>query len=115
MTALATREYLKYLKSLHRKESSIAADSVDGIVRSPWYLVAAVAFGASNRPEEIPGVFRYVHDELEGVSATTEQKFFVARRLREAIFKAGLLCGFSRVNTQNLTIIRGYEVLIDSF
>lgn len=97
MADLATKDYLAYLKSLYPQHASKPGTNVEGILQSSWYLVAAVAFSASNRPEAIPKVFAFVSDELDAESATTEQKFLVARRFREAIFKAGLLCGFSRV------------------
>lgn len=97
MADLATKDYLAYLKSLYPQHASKSGSNVEGILQSTWYLVAAVAFSASNRPEAIPKVFAFVSDELDAESATTEQTFLVARRFREAIFKAGLLCGFSRV------------------
>lgn len=97
MADLATKDYLEYLKSLYPQKAYNPGEIVDGILHGSWCLVAAVAFSASNRPEAIPKVFAFVSDELDAASATTEQKFVVARRFREAIFKAGLLCGFSRV------------------
>lgn len=97
MADLATKDYLAHLKSLYPQHAPKSGTNVEGILQSPWYLVAAVAFSASNRPEAIPKIFAFVSDELDAASATTEQKFLVARRFREAIFKAGLLCGFSRV------------------
>lgn len=102
MADLATKDYLAYLKSLYPQHAPKSGTNVEGILQSPWYLVAAVAFSASNRPEAIPKVFAFVSDELDAASATTEQRFFVARRFREAIFKAGLLCGYSRVGRREV-------------
>lgn len=100
MSDLATKDYLIFLKSLQPEDNlrPSGGGCVDGILRNSWYLVAAVAFSASNRPEAIPKVFELVLAELDGASASVEQKLFAARRFREAIFKAGLLCGFSRVS-----------------
>lgn len=95
---LPTREYLAYLKSIYPGHRAESGETVDGIIRSSWYLVVAVAFGSSNRPESVPKVFQFVHDELTAASASIEERRVVVRRLKEAIFKSGLSCGYSRVS-----------------
>lgn len=97
-SGLPTKEYLAYLKSIYPGHRAESGETVDGIIRSSWYLIVAVAFGSSNRPEAVPKVFQLVHDELIAASASIEERRVVVRRLKEAIFKSGLSCGYSRVS-----------------
>lgn len=97
-SGLPTREYLAYLKSIYPGHRAESGETADGIIRSSWYLIVAVAFGSSNRPEAVPKVFQFVHDELIAASASIEERRVVVRRLKEAIFKSGLSCGYSRVS-----------------
>ncbi|KAH8078739.1 hypothetical protein BXZ70DRAFT_1002789 [Cristinia sonorae] len=99
MAQLASAEFLTYLKGLfpgnHRST-----------LRSSWYLVTAVAFSASNRPDAVPAVFRYTLDELKREQASAgmtddeeeaqEAQLKLARRSRDCLLQAGLLCGYSR-------------------
>ncbi|KAL4245524.1 Peroxisomal Targeting Signal 1 Protein [Abortiporus biennis] len=88
MAILATNEFLTALKSLYPRLP---------VVQNPWYLVAAVTFSASNRPEEVPNVFRYVLGDLKDEGNDSESnRFVVARRFRESILQSGLLCGYAR-------------------
>lgn len=63
---------------------------------NPWFIVAAVAFSASNRPEGVPEVFRYVLQELPPASELADRRM-IAGKLREAIFKSGLISGYPKV------------------
>ena len=63
---------------------------------NPWYIVAAVAFSASNRPEGVSEVFQYVLEELPPASQLADRRM-IAGKLREAIFKSGLISGYPKV------------------
>ena len=98
MAQLASTEFLTYLKSLFPGPQLSA-------LRSSWYLVASVAFSASNRPEAVPAVFHFALNELKleqaagsvGDEEAQSQQLRLARRSRDCLMQAGLLCGYSRV------------------
>ena len=95
---IETNELLAHLKSLYPASSSKTdSDKVAQAIDTPWYIVAAVAFGASNRPEAVPFVFKFVVAELDALGATEDDKRRIVVRMREALFKTGLLNGQSRV------------------
>lgn len=91
MADIATREFLARLEALYPKQD-------DGVV-SPWSLVAATAFSSSNLPEAVPEVFKYALESLK----THEQRLLLARKLRDALFKSGMLSGFPKVRRFILT------------
>ncbi|KAF8352226.1 hypothetical protein F5887DRAFT_1057848 [Amanita rubescens] len=82
MSILATDRFLAHLKSIFPARAS----------PNPWFLVAAVAFSASNRPEEVPRVLSYAVRDVEA----EQDKLTLANKVREALFKAGLTSGYSR-------------------
>ncbi|KAF8638830.1 hypothetical protein AX17_001888 [Amanita inopinata Kibby_2008] len=82
MSVLANTAFLDHLKSLFPDKTG----------SNPWFIVAAVAFSASNRPEEVPRVFAHAIKDVQ----TEQEKLTVARKFRDALFKAGLICGYSR-------------------
>ncbi|KAK2460667.1 hypothetical protein APHAL10511_007137 [Amanita phalloides] len=63
-----------------------------GASPNPWFLVAAVAFSASNRPEEVPRVLKYAIKDAQ----TEQEKTLIAKKVREGLIKAGLTSGYSR-------------------
>jgi len=65
--------------------------------RSPWYIVAAVAFTASNRPEGVRRVFEDALEDLRSESATKSEEFLLAQKMREALFRSGLISGYNKV------------------
>lgn len=73
-------------------------------LRNPWYIVAAVAFSASNRPETVPHVFQHVAQDLQGERAS---QLLLARKMRDALFKSGLTSGYPRVRyvSYNLAVV----------
>lgn len=94
MTHLANPQLLQHLQSLYPTQP--------GSISHAWYIVTAVAFSASNKPDAAAAVFKYVIDNLENSnSSTTEDlhatKLTVARKTREAILQSGLLSGYGRV------------------
>ncbi|KAF9012878.1 hypothetical protein BDZ89DRAFT_1077208 [Hymenopellis radicata] len=80
MATIATRELLSRLESLY--------PSSDG----SWAMVAAIAFSASNAPEAVPEVYKFVSQNLK----TDEEQLALARKLRDGLFKSGLICGFPK-------------------
>ncbi|KAG1841259.1 hypothetical protein F4604DRAFT_1830078 [Suillus subluteus] len=91
MTDIATPEFLKELQSLY----PATAKYVDG----DWFLAAAVAFSSSNCPEAVPRVLRYTLDDLDKLSVTSyEDRKLLVRKMRDGIFKSGMLSGCPKVH-----------------
>ncbi|CAL1703376.1 unnamed protein product [Somion occarium] len=100
MAQLATAQFLQHLRSLYPHQSG-SPDTPSAIVGQPWYLIAAVAFSASNKPDATAVVFQYVLNDLEKVEFAAEKdrhaaRLAVARRIREAVLQSGLLSGYAR-------------------
>ena len=115
MASYASPEFLAQLKTAFPQSAELKGTKA--VLSNPWYYVAAVGFGSSNRPEAVPFVFKQAFADLreaqtasgvEGAEAREEQLLLV-RRFREALLKAGVLCGCARVslvfcvNTADLT------------
>ena len=104
MAELATPEFLERVKSLFSRPTSL---SLSSYTEDPWFIITAVSFASSNRPEAVPKVLEYVLrdlDELQKEETMAEEEFEEKRRrvvlrMREAILKGGLICGYSRVRT----------------
>jgi hypothetical protein len=77
------------------------------VIQNPWYLVTLASFAAANRPEAVPLLFKYVLGELEQAQnrfnipepEANHEKYLLAHRFRDAIFKGGIIGGYSRVYT----------------
>ncbi|PFH53594.1 hypothetical protein AMATHDRAFT_137566 [Amanita thiersii Skay4041] len=82
MSILATPAFLRFLQSIFPAQYP----------SNPWFIITAVAFSASNRPEEVPRVFNYAIQQIE----SEQERLKVAKKVREALFKAGLTSGYSR-------------------
>lgn len=82
-SVIATDKFMAQLKSIYPKQAS----------SNPWFLVAAVAFSASNRPDEVPRVLTYAIRDVQ----TEQDKLTIGKKVREALFKAGLTSGYPRV------------------
>lgn len=90
MSNVATPEFLSYIKSLYPSQPRI---------KNPWYLIAAVAFSAANLPEAVPFVFQHALKDLSQQSTGADQdSLLLARRMKDAIFKSGMLSGYSKVD-----------------
>ncbi|KAE9398329.1 hypothetical protein BT96DRAFT_883056 [Gymnopus androsaceus JB14] len=63
------------------------------LTHNPWYIVSAVAFSASNEPQAVPELFKYV---LAEAGEEHEEKLLLARKFRDALFKAGLTSGYPK-------------------
>ena len=102
MTGIADPEFLARLKNLFTHPSSL---SISSYTENPWFIVTAVSFASSNRPEAVPKVLEYVLRDLDELQKTEmmvdrefeERRKRVVLRMREAIMKGGLMCGYSRV------------------
>lgn len=86
MALIATPEFLSHLQSLYPPQASA--------VQNPWYIAAAVAFGASNVPEAVPLVFQHALKEVR-----SEDKILLVRKTKDALFKSGVICGYPKVST----------------
>ncbi|KAF8274255.1 hypothetical protein EI94DRAFT_1768808 [Lactarius quietus] len=101
MAEITTQTALQRLKSLY--PFGEITSSMD-VIKNPWYIVTIVALTAGNRPEEIPPVFSYVLSDL--LRAQNEfkvpegeaqgERLRLARRFRDAIFKCGMIAGYSK-------------------
>ncbi|PIL30667.1 hypothetical protein GSI_07369 [Ganoderma sinense ZZ0214-1] len=97
MADLATPEFLSTLKAAFPPGSP---DSPSHL----WALIAVVSFSASNVTEAVPVVFKYALDDLvqAQMQAGTSQdvahaeQLVLARKFRESVLRAGLLCGVPR-------------------
>jgi hypothetical protein len=77
------------------------------VIQNPWYLVTLASFAAANRPEAVPLLFKYALGELEqaqnrfniSVPEANHEKYLLAQRFRDTIFKGGIIAGYSRVYT----------------
>ncbi|KAF5358138.1 hypothetical protein D9756_001950 [Leucocoprinus leucothites] len=63
---------------------------------NPWYIVAAVAYSASNKAEAVPQVFQYALQELSENQGAESERFMLAQKIREALFKSGLISGYPK-------------------
>jgi hypothetical protein len=91
MADIATPEFLSELQSLY----PAPAKYVDG----DWFLAASIAFSSSNCPEGIPYILRYVLNDLDNLpDASHEDRRLLVRKMRDGIFKSGLISGYIKVN-----------------
>ncbi|KXN82618.1 hypothetical protein AN958_02469 [Leucoagaricus sp. SymC.cos] len=90
MAALASASFLSQIKSLYPLGRST------GALPTPWYIVAAVAFSASNKPQAVPQIFQYVLQELNSNQDTKSERFLLAQKIREALLKSALISGFPK-------------------
>ncbi|KAF8162828.1 hypothetical protein B0H34DRAFT_794599 [Crassisporium funariophilum] len=94
--------FLNNLKSLFPETSGrVLVESGGRLVESqvltnPWFIVAAVAFSTSNRPEAVPRVFEHVMQGLKESGSDTSAERLVAQKFREALFKSGLISGYPK-------------------
>ncbi|KAN0088297.1 AhpD-like protein [Tylopilus felleus] len=91
MAHIATPGFLSSLKHLYPLQPT------DSYVQSPWYAVAAITFSASNCPEAVPLVLEYVLRDLDAIDASHQDQLTAVRKIRDAVFKSGLICGFPKV------------------
>ncbi|KAF8497205.1 hypothetical protein F5888DRAFT_1701211 [Russula emetica] len=101
MADIASETALQHLESLY-PHGEITSSS--DVIQNPWYLVTLASFAAANRPEAVPLLFKYVLGGLEQaqnrfnipVPEANHEKYLLAHRFRDAIFKGGIIGGYSR-------------------
>ncbi|KAL5512039.1 hypothetical protein ACEPAH_5258 [Sanghuangporus vaninii] len=96
MSEIVSTEFLEQLKPLYPTTATAGLNKVNQVLESPWYIVATAAFSAGNRPEAVPFVLKFVLAELIALSASGDDKRRAVVKMREALFKAGLISGYSR-------------------
>lgn len=69
----------------------------DTALPNPWCIIAAVAYSASNKAEAVPEVFQYASQELKTSKSMKSERFLLAQKFREALFKSGLTSGYPKV------------------
>lgn len=95
---IASPAFLGYLKALYPDTLIIGISETTPITRNRWYIVASVAYCASNRPEGVPRVLEFVLEGLEeSGNRSHEKRLRVVQEIRDAIFKAGMTCGYAKV------------------
>lgn len=121
MADIASETALQHLKSLYPYgEFTSSSDGnsystlvmgirtqCDIVIQNPWYIVALVSFTFGNIPEAVPLLFKYVLRELEHAQnqfqvpalEAEREKLLLARKFRDAIFKGGMVGGYSKVHT----------------
>ncbi|KAI9456687.1 hypothetical protein BJY52DRAFT_1275449 [Lactarius psammicola] len=110
MAEITTEAALQRLKSLYPYGE--ITSSLD-VVQNPWYIVTIVALTAGNRPEAIPLVFNYVLGDLERAQNEFKvtkdeaqgERLRLARRFRDAIFKCGILAGYSKAINSLISLL----------
>ncbi|KAH8991087.1 hypothetical protein EDB86DRAFT_3184577 [Lactarius hatsudake] len=110
MAEITTEESLQRLKTLYPYGE--ITSSLD-VIQNPWYIVTIVTLTAGNRPEAIPLVFKYVLGDLERTQNEFKvpkdeaqgEKLRLARRFRDAIFKCGILAGYSKAINSLISLL----------
>ncbi|KAI9866419.1 MAG: hypothetical protein M1813_001541 [Trichoglossum hirsutum] len=65
--------------------------------KNAWYFIAGVTLSILNRADEIPRVFRWAIEEVEGVGEGKQnERLWVARRMREALVKSVAVGGLPK-------------------
>jgi len=104
MSQLATKDFLDHIQSLYPTNHLNSESEAETILDNKWYIVTAVAFSASNFPDEVPHVFKYALHCLSEAHARSKaesdqahkDRLTLARRFRDALFVAGVTSGFAR-------------------
>jgi hypothetical protein len=125
MADIASGTALRHLKSLYpygKITSSSDGNSYETlimgistqcdflVIRNPWYLITLASFAAGNRPDAVPLLFKYALGELEHAQnqfnvpapEANREKLLLTRKFRDAIFKGGIIGGYSRVCTPTI-------------
>jgi hypothetical protein len=99
MADIATPDFLDQLKSLY----PTPVNYVDG----DWFLAAGIAFSSSNCPEGIPCVLRHALEDLNKLPNTSdEDRRLLVRKMRDGIFKSGMISGYPKVNRPYLLTLQ---------
>lgn len=100
MSDIATPEFLSRLKAIY-------PTNTPNPLRNPWFFVAAVAFSASNLPEAVPLVYQHALKSLDSSDSSSvadeATTLLLVRKVKDSLFKSGLLSGYPKVRQRGLT------------
>lgn len=104
--SLATNDFLDTVQILYPIGNLKSASPIDIVLDNKWYIAAAVAFSASNSPEDVPLVFKHAMQGLAEAHSKSQtdptqihhDQLTLARRFRDALFVAGVTSGYARVS-----------------
>ncbi|KAH9999087.1 hypothetical protein BJV77DRAFT_1058615 [Russula vinacea] len=110
MADIASDTALQHLKSLYPYGQVTSSSDV---IQNPWYIIVLVSFSFGNRPEAVPHLFNYVLRELEHAQnqfkvptlEANREKLLLARRFRDAIFKGGIVGGYSKAINSLISLL----------
>ncbi|VDC03923.1 unnamed protein product [Peniophora sp. CBMAI 1063] len=102
MADIASDDLLAKLKGLYPSNEELTASK--DVLKNPWWILTATALTTGNQPEAVPRVFFYVLADLEKAQAALnvtgeqahDEKLYFARKFRDAIFKCGMVAGYSK-------------------
>lgn len=98
MSDIATPEFLSHIKSLYPAQPSE--------LENPWFFVAAIVFSTSNLPDAVPLIFQHVLKDISQQSTGADQdSLLLARKMKDAIFKSGMLSGYAKVDSSNFDLL----------
>lgn len=68
-----------------------------------YHYLAASCFSLFNRPEIVPGIFKFAHENIPNIVDSSDpnmtlknSELHLARQFREALLRAGIFGGMSR-------------------
>jgi hypothetical protein len=84
----------------------VLAVNITPAIQNPWYIVTLVCFTTGNRPDAVPLLFKYVLGEVERAQnqfkvpevEAKRERLLLSRKFRDAIFKCGVVGGYSKVH-----------------
>jgi len=88
---MATTSLLEELEALW-PTATTPNSTAEPSIPNPYALIAAVVFGSANLPELVPSVWVHAASRVN----SNDDKALLARRMRDALFKTGMLTGYSR-------------------
>jgi len=88
-----SKPFLLSTAFLNQLRNSYPGSSALSPSQNPWYLVAAVGFSASNRPEAVAQVLTHAIQDVPEHS----ERLSIARKIRDGLFKSGLISGYPKV------------------
>jgi len=97
MAVIATSEFLSSLEARYPPGGASTTDD------NPWYIIAAVAFSGANKPDEVPRVLMHA---LQGIT-DHEERLRISRRVKDAVFEAGMLTGYAKAINSLLAVHNG--------
>jgi hypothetical protein len=100
-TDIASTSFLSDLKSLYPPSASSTPSPTTTTTpahRNPWHIITAVSYCASNRPDALPHLLRFMLADVDQSGSGHTERLNVVNEMRDGMFKAGLICGYARVS-----------------